>query len=134
MLRTICLRSSFLVLITLMLLATVAFPDQEESDKQSAEEPGQLVLSPAAETGPELYTSWPMIVSVSLWRKISTPDAQGKLPMVAPITIRAKQGSWREALVVEVKNVSGSIVAWPLHPVQRPEANLTIGVDDTAAA
>lgn len=162
MLRTICQRSSFFVVIALVLMTIVSCSKQEEdkkpapkasaakaaatptpepqrvipekSDMPPVEAPGQLVLSATAETGSELYTSWPLIVSVSLWRKALTPDTQGKLPVVAPITLKAKQGAWRDALVVEVRNASGEPVVWPFHPVQQPETSVTLGVDETASA
>ena len=108
--------------------------EPEKTDMQPVEAPGQLVLSPSAETGSELYTSWPLIVSVSLWRKALIPDAQDNLPAVAPITIKARQGGWRDALVVEVRNASGEAVTWPLHPVQQPETSVTLGIDETATA
>ena len=98
------------------------------------EAPGQLVISPSAETGAQLYTSWPLIVSAHLWRKAILPDGQGTLPAAEPITLQAKQGSWRDALVVDVTNAYGEHVAWPLHPVQQSEGSVTLGVDDTATA
>ncbi len=162
MLRTTCQRSSFFVVIALTLLTIVSCSNQEEDKKPAStaptvtaaassepepqrvepektdmppvEAPGQLVLSSSAETGSELYTSWPLVVSVSLWRKALTPDTQGKLPVVDPITIKAKQGAWRDALVVEVRNASGEAVTWPLHPMQQPETSVTLGVDETATA
>lgn len=162
MLRTTGLIFAFSLVFTLALMTTVSSSNQEE-DKKTApkptaataaaapaielqrvepektdmppvEAPGQLVLSPSAETGSELYTTWPLIVSVSLWRKALAPDTLGKMPLVAPITIKAKKGTWRDALVVEVLNASGESVVWPLHPVQAPEASVTLGVDETAIA
>jgi hypothetical protein len=162
MLRTTCQRSSFFVVIALVLMTIVSCSNQEEDKKPApkapaataavapapepqrvepeetdmppVEAPGQLVLSPSAETGSELYTSWPLIVSVSLWRKALILDAQGTLPAVDPITIKAKQGAWRDALVVEVRNASGELATWPLHPMPQPETSLTLGVDETATA
>jgi hypothetical protein len=162
MLRTTCQRSSFFVVIALALMTIVSCSNQEENKKPApkpeaftaavapapeplrvepektdmppVEAPGQLVLSPSAETGSELYTSWPLIISVSLWRKALIPDAQDNLPAVAPITIKAKQGAWRDALVVEVRNASDEPVVWPLHPVPQPETSVTLGVDETASA
>ena len=163
MLRTTCQRSSVFVVIALALMTSVSCANQEEDNKpapkasaataaatsapepqraippektdmQPVEAPGQLVLSAAAETGSELYTSWPLIVSVSLWRKALTPNTQGKLPVVDPITIKAKQGAWRDALVVEVRKASGEPVVWPFHPVRQPETSVTLGVDETANA
>jgi len=162
MLKTTCPKSSFIIVIALVLMTIVSCSNQEEdkkpapkapattaavapapepqraepeeSDMPPVEAPGQLVLSAAAETGSELYTSWPLIVSVSLWRKALIPDALDNMPAVAPITIKAKQGAWRDALVVEVRNASGETVTWPLHPGQQPETSVTLGVDETATA
>lgn len=162
MLKTFFQRYSFFIVIALALMTIVSCSNQEEDKKPAPkpeafmaavapapepqrvepeetdmppmEAPGQLVLSPSAETGSELYTSWPLIVSVSLWRKALTPDTQGKLPAVDPITIKAKQGAWRDALVVEVRNASDEPVVWPLHPVRQPETSVTLGVDETANA
>ncbi len=103
-------------------------------DVKTVDVPGQLVLSSAAESGARLYNSWPLIVSVDLWRKAATPDDKGNLPTFEPITIKAKEGSWREALVVEFKNSSGTVVKLPLHPVKQADASLTLGVDDSASA
>lgn len=95
---------------------------------------GQLVLSPSAETGPQLYTSWPLILSTNLWRKAATPDDKGNVPVPEPITIKAKEGSWREALVIDIRDASGTAVQWPLHPVKQDDPSVTLGVDDSASA
>jgi len=96
--------------------------------------PGQLMLSPSAETGTQLYASWPLIISVNLWRTAATPDDKGNAPTLEPITIKAKEGSWREALVIEVKSASGAVVKLPLHPVKQSDSSVTIGADDSASA
>jgi len=162
MLKTTCQRTSAFIVIAFALMTIVSCSNQEEDKKPApkptaataaaapapepqrvepektdmppVEAPGQLVLSAAAETGSELYTSWPLIVSVSLWRKALIPDAQDNLPAVAPITIKAKQGAWRDALVVEVRNASGELATWPLQPMPQPETSVTLGVDETATA
>lgn len=163
MLRTTGLISAFSLVLSLALLTIVSCSNQEENkkpapkasaataaatsvpepqralppektDMRPVESSGQLVLSVAAETGSKLYTSWPLIVSVSLWRKAQTPDTQGKLSVVDPIIIKAKQGAWRDALVVEVRNASDQPVVWPFHPVRQPEISLTLGIDETASA
>ncbi len=162
MLKTTYQRTSAFIVIALALMTIVSCSNQEEDKKPApkptaataaatpapepqrvqpektdmppVEAPGQLVLSATAETGSELYTSWPLIVSVSLWRKALIPDALDNMPAVAPITIKAKQGAWRDALVVEVRNASGETVTWPLHPGQQPETSVTLGVDETATA
>lgn len=162
MLRTICQRSSVVVVCALALLASVSWSGQEDDKKPAVkseaasvtgahapeprhaeseetgmppvEAPGQLVLSASAETGPRLFTSWPLIVGVCLWREAPLPDAQDALPAVDPIVITAKQNSWREALVVEVLDASGEPVGWPLNPRRQPETGVTLGVDDIATA
>lgn len=101
---------------------------------QPKEEPGQLVISSSADTGAQLYTSWPLILSANVWRKIPVPDDQGTLPEVSPITLKAKSGSWQESLVLEVKNAAGESVTWPFHPVNQPDESLVLGVDDSANA
>ena len=98
------------------------------------EVPGQLVISPSAETGSQLYNTWPLIISVSLWRKAPVADDKGNLPAVEPIAIKAKEGAWRDALIVEAVNSSGTAVKWPLHPVKQSDASITLGVNDTATA
>ena len=108
--------------------------EEPPSEIQPKEEPGQLVISSSADTGAQLYTSWPLIISANVWRKIPTPDDQRTLPEVSPITLKAKSGSWREALVLEVKTAAGESVTWPLHPVNQPEESLVLGVDDSANA
>lgn len=96
--------------------------------------PGQLVLSSSAESGAKLYNSWPLIVSVDLWRRAAVPDDKGNLPTLEPVTVKAKEGSWREALVVEIKNRSGAVVKLPMHPMKQADSSLTLGVDDSASA
>jgi hypothetical protein len=108
--------------------------EEPPSEIQPKEEPGQLVISSSADTGAQLYTSWPLIISAAVWRKIPVPDDQGTLPEVSPITLKAKSGSWREALVLEVKNAAGESVTWPFHPVNQPDQSLVLGVDDSANA
>jgi hypothetical protein len=162
MLRTICRSSSVAVVFVLVLLTSVSWSSQEEGKKSAvspeatkvagafapesrhveseeadmppAEVPGQLVLSATAETGPRLFTSWPLIVTVCLWRKALLPDAQDVLSVVDPITVTARQGSWREALVVEVLDASGEPVGWPLNPRRQPETSVSLGVDDAVTA
>jgi len=108
--------------------------EQTPAEIQPKEEPGQLVISSSADTGADLYASWPLIISANLWRKIPVPDDQGQTPGVSPVTLKAKSGSWREALVLEVKNASGDIVAWPFHLVSWPDESLSLGVEDSANA
>ena len=107
---------------------------ESPSEIQPKEEPGQLVISSSAETGAQLYTSWPLIISANLWRKIPVPDDKGQTPAVSSVTLKAKSGSWREALVLEVRNASGDSVAWPFHLVSRPDETLNLGVEDSANA
>lgn len=121
--------------------AAASAPDSEPTpmapkpaDIQPVEVPGQLVISSSAETGAQLYTSWPLIISAHVWRKIPVPDDQGNLSTVEPITIKAKTGSWQEALVLEVRNASNDIVAWPFHPMIQPDQSLVLGGDDSAKA
>lgn len=102
--------------------------------KDNANVPGQLALSPTADTGAQLYNSWPLILSVSLWRKAPMPDKNGRIPTLDLITIKAKSGSWREALILGITDSSGVKVNWIVHPVKNTEASLTLGVDDTATA
>jgi len=108
--------------------------EETPSDIQPKEEPGQLVISSSAETGAQLYTSWPLIISANVWRKIPVPDDQGQTPAVSSITLKAKSGSWREALVLEVKNASGENVVWPFHLVSRPDESTSLGVEDSVTA
>ncbi len=108
--------------------------EQTPAEIQPKEEPGQLVISSSADTGADLYASWPLIISANLWRKIPVPDDQGQTPGVSPVTLKAKSGSWREALVLEVRNAAGDIVAWPFHPVNQPDESLSLGVEDSANA
>jgi hypothetical protein len=103
-------------------------------DIQAKEEPGQLMISSSAETGARLYTSWPLIISADLWKKIPVPDDQGQTPALSPITIKAKNDPWREALMLDVKNAAGDSVAWPFHPVKQADESLVLGVDDSAKA
>lgn len=102
------------------------------ASKKPAETPGQLVISASAETGPNIYASRPLVISANLWRKALIPDPQGNLPSAEPIVIKAKTGSWQDALVVDVRNSAGEAVAWPLHPMPaNPSDNsLTLKVDD----
>lgn len=108
--------------------------EEAPSEIQPKEEPGQLVISSSTETGARLYASWPLIISADLWRKIPVPDDQGQTPALSPITIKAKNGSWREALVLEVKNAAGDTATWPVHPVSHSDQSLVLGVDDSATA
>lgn len=81
-----------------------------------------LVLSPGAHGGAQLYQSWPLMLSVALWRE-APADAKVPLP---PLTLKAKQGAWCEALVVTIKDAGGTEVKWPLHLVKRDDAQLTL--------
>ena len=85
----------------------------------------KLVLSPSIRSGPKLYNSWPLVLSVSMWAE---PSSAAKTPQT--ITIKAKTGSWSEALVVEVKGSSGA--KWPLHLVKQPGAVLTLDANSSA--
>jgi len=109
-------------------------PERKLISPKPAAAPGKLVLSTSAETGSRLYRSWPLIVSAHLWRKVGSTNGKGEPGVVDPVTIKAKQGSWREALVLEAKNASGAVVVWPFHPVKQPDPSVTLGVDDTASA
>ncbi|MDA8136842.1 MAG: hypothetical protein M0T82_19645 [Desulfobacteraceae bacterium] len=108
--------------------------EEPPAEVQPKEEPGQLVISPSADTGAQSYTSWPLIISAAVWRKIPVPDEQGTLPEVSPIPLKAKSGSWRESLVLEVKNPAGDRMTWPFHLVNQPDQSLVLGVDDSANA
>lgn len=112
----------------------VAKPTIKPIAPKPVEVPGQLVISPSAEVGALLRNSWPLIVSASLWRKALIADDKGNVPTIEPVTIRAKEGSWRDALVIEVKNASGAAVSWPLQRVKQPDQSLTLGIDDSASA
>ena len=117
--------------------ATASSPgsmEQRPAKIQPKEEPGQLVISSSAETGAQLYASWPLIISANLWRKVPVQDDKGQTPVVSPITLKTKSGSWREALVLEVKNASGDRVTWPFHLVNQPDQSFMLGVDDSANA
>jgi len=121
--------------VTLPVATSEPAPMEEPPPEiQPKEEPGQLVISSSADTGAQLYTSWPLIISANVWRKIPTPDDQGSLPEVSPITLKAKSGSWQESLVLEVKNAAGENVTWPFHPVKQPDESLVLGVADSANA
>jgi len=61
-----------------------------------------MVLSPGALGGSQLYQSWPLILTVAVWRE--APAEEGAAP--PPITIKAEQGAWCEALVVTVKDAA----------------------------
>lgn len=108
--------------------------EEPPADSPPKEEPGQLVISPSADTGADLYTSWPLIISAAVWRKIPVPDDQGNLPEVSPITLKAKSGPWREALVLEVESAAGDRMTWPFHLVNQPDQSLVLGVDDSVNA
>jgi hypothetical protein len=90
-----------------------------------------LMLSPSAQDGAQLYAGWPMVLELALWRQLPE-GAQSSAPQ--PITIKAKSGSWSEALAVTVKGPSGNVVKWPLHPVKQDGVALTLGIDDAAGA
>jgi hypothetical protein len=108
--------------------------EEPPAESPPKEEPGQLVISPSADTGADLYTSWPLIISANVWRKIPVPDDQGNLVTASPITLKAKSGSWREALVLEVRKSSGESVAWPFHLVSLPDESASLGVEDSVTA
>nr|NJM01425.1 hypothetical protein [Desulfobacula sp.] len=106
-------------------------PPAEEPPK---EEPGQLVISPSADTGADLYTSWPLIIAPLCGEKYRFRMTRAICLRSPPITLRAKSGPWREALVLEVKNAAGDRMTWPFHPVNQPDQSLVLGVDDSATA
>lgn len=108
--------------------------DKQPADIQPVEAPGQLVISPGAEIGSRLYTSWPLFIKAGLWRKALLPDGQRNLPPIEPITLKATSGSWREALVLAVKDASGNSIAWPFHLVKQPDESVVLGVDDSESA
>ncbi len=78
-----------------------------------------LVLSPGALGGGQLYQSWPLIFSVSVWPEVPAGAA-------APFSLKAKQGAWCEALVVTVKDTAGALAKWPLHLVKQDAAELAL--------
>ncbi len=88
----------------------------------------RLVLSPSALGGSPLYQSWPLMLHVTLWREPPQEDA----PTPQPITIKAKQGAWCEALVVTIRDAAKAEVKWPLHLVKRDEPQLALGADGGA--
>lgn len=90
---------------------------------------GELVLSPGTLYGSSLYNSWPLMLKVVLWREMPTNDQT-----VQPLNIKAKQGAWRDALVVTVKNSSNMVVKWPLNIVKQNDPAVTLGTDDSAQA
>jgi len=73
-----------------------------------ATESGQLMVSAFAETGKRLYAGWPLIVGGTLWRKAPTDTVQNETASFPSIAIKAYQGSWRQALTVEVRNKRSS--------------------------
>ena len=81
-----------------------------------------LVLSSGAHGGAQLYQSWPLMLSVALWRE-APADAKAALPA---LILKAKQGAWCEALVVTIKDAGGAEAKWPLHLVKRDAAQLTL--------
>ncbi len=108
--------------------------EQPSQPAEPQEVPGQLVISASAESGRVLYTSRPLIISAFVWRKALVPDDKGNLPTAQPITLTGKNGSWREALMVQIKNAEGKTIAWPLHPMNPEEKTLSLDVDASAHA
>lgn len=86
-----------------------------------------LMISPSVSDGAQLYEGWPLVLNVTLWRQL--PEDEKIIPQ--PITIKAKSGSWSEALVVTIKNDSGA-VTWPLHIEKVEGASLTLGPNGSA--
>ena len=81
---------------------TPAAPPMETQKKVHA---AALVMSPGVLGGSPVYQSWPLILSVRVWRKLPT-DAK---TAPQPLMLKAKQGAWGEALVVTVKNAPWSM-------------------------
>jgi hypothetical protein len=90
-----------------------------------------LMLSPSVQSGAQLYAGWPLVLELALWRQLPE-DSQAPTPQ--PITVKAKSGSWSEALEVTVKDPSGNVIKWPLHSVKQDGVDLTLGIDDAAGA
>lgn len=109
-------------------------PESRQVAPKSLEAPGQLVISASVDTGSKVLTARPLIISASLWRKALLPDSQGNLPVVAPLVIKAKTGSWQEALTVEIRDAAGNLLSWPLHPMNPADSTLTLRIEDTVQA
>jgi hypothetical protein len=88
-----------------------------------------LMLSPSIRDGAQLYTGWPLILNLSIWRRL---PVESKSPTPEPVIIKAKSGTWCEALVITIKDSSGALVKLPLHLVKQNGAELTLGNDDIA--
>ena len=89
-----------------------------------------LMLSPSVRDGARLYAGWPLIIDLAVWRPLPDETSQ----VTSPVTIKAKGASWGSALVVTVKDSSGTAVKWPLHLEKVEEASVTVGQQDMADA
>lgn len=114
------IRCAALALAIVSLGAAGLAQDQAQSTPPPA---GGLVLSPSAFGGESCYQGWPLVLELTLWRELPA-DANG--PALEPLNIIAQQGTWRDALVVTVKNDEGGAVQWPLRLVAREGGQLTL--------
>jgi tetratricopeptide (TPR) repeat protein len=93
--------------------------------------PGTLVLSPGSPGGGRLYPTWPLVLEATLWLE----PAQGPAgPAAQPLKLTAKQGRWRDALTVTVRDAQGATVRWPLHLAAQDGGELALGVDEAVGA
>lgn len=106
---------------------TPGAPPMETQKKVHA---AALVLSPGVLGGSPVYQSWPLIFSVRVWQKL--PADASAAPQ--PLTLKAKQGAWCEALVVTVKDATGAKARWPLHLVKQDAVELPLDAGGGATA
>jgi hypothetical protein len=97
-------------------------PAAQPAGDQAKAPAAAMVISPGALGGSQLYQSWPLILTASVWRE--SPAEEGAAP--PPITIKAKEGAWCEALMVAVKDAGGAEAKWPLHLVAQEAAELAL--------
>jgi len=123
-------RGAALPVVLLVLLCTcAAAQDKGGQPAVAANGAGaRLVLSASTFGGSPQYQSWPLVLELTLWREPPTEGATAP----PPLTIKAKQGAWCEALVVTVKDGTGAAVQWSLHLVKQDDAGLTLAADGGA--
>lgn len=70
-----------------------------------------------------LFQGWPLLVTgVIMHAEIFQEDA-------APVTVRAQNGSWANAMHLTVTDEQGEVVTWPFHPAHTLAGDLTVDAE-----
>jgi len=123
--KTIIITATAVLLLASCIHIAYALPEAKASDPIVP----TVTLSPSNLGDSRLYNSWPLVMSLTIWKEESAAPDKAVEASPQPITVKTKGKSWQDALVIEIKDKTGTVVTWPLNLIadEKPDPTLSIG-------